>query len=205
MSAPHPLRKPTQQIPAPHPGWEYGTGCGNLPSIHERSWCDPETLMADGDLYQTDILAWSEQQTGALRELAARRDLPNALDLAHVVEEIEDVGQSELNAVRSFLRLILGHAIKCQADPEAPSVRHWLVEIGNWQNELADRLTPSMRHRVDLDVLWGRAMRQAKLELAEHDRLSAEVLARLAAHDDACPVALDDLLADPAALVARLG
>lgn len=164
--------------------------------------------MADGDLYQTDILAWSEQQTGALRELAARRDLPNALDLAHVVEEIEDLGQSELNAVKSFLRLVLGHAIKCWADPDAPSVRHWLAEIGNWQNELADRLTPSMRNRLDLDALWVRAARQAELELAEQDRVSAGISARLAARGRVCPVILDDILtdpADPAALVARLG
>jgi hypothetical protein len=165
-------------------------------------------MMADGDLYQTDILAWSEQQTGALRELAARRDLPNALDLAHVVEEIEDLGQSELNAVKSFLRLVLGHAIKCWADPDAPSVRHWLAEIGNWQNELADRLTPSMRNRLDLDALWVRAARQAELELAEQDRVSAGISARLAARGRVCPVILDDILtdpADPAALVARLG
>ena len=36
--------------------------------------------MIGADLYETDILAWSEQQAGALRELSARRDLPNALD-----------------------------------------------------------------------------------------------------------------------------
>jgi hypothetical protein len=47
--------------------------------------------MAGTDLYDTDILAWSEQQAEALRELAARRDLPNALDLPHVLEEIGDL------------------------------------------------------------------------------------------------------------------
>lgn len=164
--------------------------------------------MAQGELYQSDILAWSEQQSGALRELATRRDLPNALDLAHVVEEIEDVGQSELNAVKSFIRLVLGHAIKCWADPDAPSVRHWLVEIGNWQNELADRLSPSMRNRIDLEMLWARAMRQAGLELAEQDRLTPGVTDRLALLAGTCPVALDDILSDPAnpaALIARLG
>jgi hypothetical protein len=34
-----------------------------------------------------------------LRSLTGRRDLPNQLDLANVVEEIEDVGKSELHAV----------------------------------------------------------------------------------------------------------
>jgi hypothetical protein len=41
-----------------------------------------EMPMADADLYDTDILAWSEQQAEVLRGLAGRRDLPNALDLS---------------------------------------------------------------------------------------------------------------------------
>jgi hypothetical protein len=53
--------------------------------------------MADADLYDIDILAWSEQQAEALRSLTGRRDLPNPLDLSHVVEEIEDVGLSQMH------------------------------------------------------------------------------------------------------------
>lgn len=162
--------------------------------------------MPDSDLYETDILAWSEQQAEALRELAKRRDLPNALDLAHVVEEIEDVGQSELNAVKSFIRLVLGHALKCLVDADAPSVRHWHVrhwhaEIGNWQNELADRVSPSMRRKIDLDVLWSRAVRQAELDLLEQERDASTVASVVALRGTPCPVSFDDLLADPSALV----
>jgi hypothetical protein len=32
-------------------------------------------------LYETDICTWAEQQVSALRRLAIRLDLPNALDL----------------------------------------------------------------------------------------------------------------------------
>lgn len=87
--------------------------------------------MAHADLYDVDILAWSEQQAKVLRGLAGRRDLPNALDLYHIAEEIEDVGVSQLNAAGSFIRLILTHAIKCWADPAALSLLHWHAEIGN--------------------------------------------------------------------------
>ena len=160
--------------------------------------------MADTDLYETDILAWSEQQADALRELAARRDLPNALDLTHVVEEIEEVGQSELNAVKSFIRLVLGHAIKCRVDPDAPSVRHWHAEIGNWQSELQDRLSPSMRRRIDLDMLWGRAVRQAELDLLARDCEAHVIVAAVALRGTPCPILLDDLLESPGALMARL-
>ncbi len=154
--------------------------------------------MADGDLYETDILAWSEQQASALRELASRRDLPNALDLTHVAEEIEDVGLSELNGVKSRIRLILGHAIKCWADQDASNVRHWLAEVGNWQNDLADRLSPSMRQRIDLDVLWQRATRQAALDLAEQGREHAAPLSLTILATRPCPVSLNDIVSDPA-------
>ena len=65
------------------------------------------------NLYDTDIYAWSQQQAAVLRDLASRPDLPNELDLQHVAEEIEDVGISELNAVRSFLRLCF---VLCASD-----------------------------------------------------------------------------------------
>jgi Domain of unknown function DUF29 len=41
--------------------------------------------------YDEDFYAWSQHQAAVLRELAARRDLPNDLDVEHVAEEIEDV------------------------------------------------------------------------------------------------------------------
>jgi Domain of unknown function DUF29 len=50
------------------------------------------------DLYDRDILAWSEHQATLLRR-AALGERVNDIDWAHVVEEIEDVGLSELNAV----------------------------------------------------------------------------------------------------------
>jgi hypothetical protein len=167
----------------------------------------PGMMIADTDLYETDVLAWSERQAEALRELAVLHDLPSALDLAHVVGEIEDVAQRELNEVKSFIRPVLGHAIKCLADPNALSVRHWHAEIGNWQSALADRVTPSMRRRIDLDVLWRRAVRQAELDLAEQESDAAAVAKIRALRDKPRPVSIGDIPADPAdpaTLVSRM-
>lgn len=162
--------------------------------------------MADGDLYETDILAWSEQQAAALRELASRRDLPNALDLAHVVEEIEDVGLSQLNGVKSRTRRILEHVLKCHAEPDAPSVRHWHGEIANWQTELADRFSQSMRQRIELDGLWRQAVKVAMLEIgAPTGHASSPVTAH--PYPTECPILLDNLLSEqvaPPDLVQRL-
>jgi hypothetical protein len=163
-------------------------------------------MMADVDLYKSDVFAWSEQQAEVLRSLAGRPDLPNALDLFHVAEEIEDVGLNQLHAAGGFIRLIMAHAIKCWADPDALSVAHWHAEIGNWQSELARRLTASMRNRIDLDHEWRGAVRQAVLDLKAQGAERAAVAVRLLL-DTGCPLTMDDLNADPAdpvSLVERL-
>jgi hypothetical protein len=62
------------------------------------------------ELYDHDILAWSQYQSSLLRRVA-RGERVNEVDWPHVVEEIEDVGLSELNAVRSYLRQLLVHLL----------------------------------------------------------------------------------------------
>ena len=84
---------------------------------------------ATAALYDEDILVWSEQQAAALRSLASRRDLPNELDLANVIEEIEDVGRSEFHTVESLIENILTHLVLLAADPDAPATRGWIAEV----------------------------------------------------------------------------
>jgi hypothetical protein len=69
------------------------------------------------DLYDRDILNWSQHQADLLRRVA-RGERVNGVDWAHVVEEIEDVGLSELHSVQSFLNLILVHLLKIHGWPD---------------------------------------------------------------------------------------
>jgi len=118
-------------------------------------------------IYDTDILEWSEQQASALRGLArTRHDLPNELDLEHVAEEIEDVGRSEFLAVQSLLRQILIHLIKAVSASDALSMLHWRKEVVGFHGDLLDRITPSMRSRLDLSKLWQQAAKRAEADLA---------------------------------------
>ena len=92
--------------------------------------------MAIDDLYEADFLLWTERQAAELRGLAkSRRDLPNALDLEHVAEEIEDLGRSELAAVKSYIRQILIHAIKIAARPKSDARFHWAEEIATFRRQ----------------------------------------------------------------------
>ena len=111
------------------------------------------------DLYHRDVLSWSEHQAALLRRLA-RGERVNDVDWEHVVEEIEDVGLSELNAVRSYLRLMLVHLLKVQGWPDCPSVDHWRREIVSFQSDAAQRFAPSMRQRIDVAELYARAVNE---------------------------------------------
>ena len=100
--------------------------------------------MPDG-LYERDILAWSQHQADLLRRVA-RGERVNEVDWAHVVEEIEDVGLSELNAVRSYLRLMLVHLLKVHGWPDSAAADHWRREIMSFQSDAAQRFAPSIRY-----------------------------------------------------------
>jgi len=137
------------------------------------------------DLYDRDVLAWSEHQAGLLRRLA-RGERVNEVDWEHVVEEIEDVGRSELNAVRSYLRQMLVHLLKLSGWPDSPSANHWRGELVGFQKDALQRFGPSMRQRIDLARLYADALEQL-------DPIQYDCTAPLPWPAD-CPFTLDQLL-----------
>jgi hypothetical protein len=140
------------------------------------------------DLYDRDILAWSLHQASLLRRVA-RGERVNEVDWEHVVEEIEDVGISQLNAVQSHLRLMLVHLLKVHSWPESRSIGHWRAEIVSFQAEAAQRFAASMRQRIDLQRLY----RSARAQVSVATYGGREPLPS----PDTCPFTLDQLLNDP--------
>ena len=137
------------------------------------------------DLYDRDVLAWSEHQATLLRR-AASGERVNDIDWAHVVEEIEDVGLSELHAVQSLMQQMLVHLLKLQGWPQRSAAGHWRGEIVAFQADLCRRFAPSMRQRIDLPQLYGLAAAQVgKLRYAGRPAAPAP---------EHCPVTLADLL-----------
>ncbi len=149
------------------------------------------------DLYDRDVLAWSRHQADLLRRLS-RGERVNEVDWEHVIEEIEDVGLSQLNAVQSYLRLVLVHLLKVHGWPDSPSIGHWRGEIVSFQADAAQRFAPSMRQKIDLDRLYGIA--RAQISVATYDGRSGLL------PPEACPFTLDQLLTGHAqALEATFG
>ena len=136
-------------------------------------------------LYDHDILIWSERQAELLR-CVANGERVNEVDWPHVIEEIADVGISELNAVRSPLRQAMIHLVKLHLQPADTSHVHWHQELDAFIDSVMDRYAPSMAQRVDLQSIWDRAKQRATKYYAGHPGI--------ASLPSECPWSLGELL-----------
>jgi hypothetical protein len=153
-------------------------------------------VLDGAELYEHDILLWSEQQAELLRRLA-RGERVNGVNWDHVVEEIDDVGNSELHAVTSLLRQAVVHLLKVAARPDSQASSHWRADALGFLPDAADRFAPSMRQRINLEKVYKRAHQQVSALIVD-DRGPADL-------PHANPFSLDALLAgDPAKLEAQL-
>jgi hypothetical protein len=126
------------------------------------------------DLYAEDFYAWTRSQAEALGRLAEGR-WNGPLDLAHLAEEVEDLGTEVRNAVRSHLRRILEHCLKLGHATATKPRPGWMRTAANARAEIADRLTPTIRRDTEamLPRLYTQARRAAALGLVEHDEPEA--------------------------------
>ena len=136
-------------------------------------------------LYREDFAAWSNQQATLLR--AARFD---ELDLAHLAEEIEDLGHSERDAVRSQVRRIAEHLLKLEYSPATEPRDGWKDTLTDARSILEDKLSPSLRSDLEsmLPRLYTQILPKARRALR---RFGEHEAAR--ALPPACPYTLDEI------------
>lgn len=115
--------------------------------------------MTNRNLYDSDILIWSEEQAELLRRLAAGERVNNQVDWENVIDEVESVGRDQLRAVSSYLMQALLHMFKAKAWPQSGEVPHWEAEARRFRSEAIDNYTPAMRQRIDLEKICRRARR----------------------------------------------
>jgi len=140
------------------------------------------------DLYDADILLWSERQAELLRLVAIGAAVNEAPDWPNIIEEIESVGSEQLHAVTSLLVQALTHMLRAETWPLSREVPHWQAEARRFRGDAADRFAPSMRQRIDLTSLYRRAL------LAMPDTIDGQAPLPV---PDVCPVTLDELLQQP--------
>jgi len=142
-----------------------------------------------GDLYDTDILAWSEEQASRLRRVAANdRRNDTSPDWDNIIEEVVDVGRSSLRACRALLVQALLHDLKAEAWPLSSYVPHWRAEARGFRGDAADAFSPSMRQHIDVARLYARALNRMPDTIDGQGPLPVPAV---------CPVTLDELLSTP--------
>ena len=132
-------------------------------SRHAAHRLRPMIPIMPDDLYDRDALAWSEHQASLLRRVA-RGERVNEVDWEHVIEEIEDVGLSQLHAVESYLELML--RAPAQDQDLAGQRRRDVTGARSWSPSKAmplRRFAPSMRQRLDGASAYRSAVRQVTL------------------------------------------
>ena len=137
------------------------------------------------DLHADDLYAWSRTQTDLLR--AGRF---GELDLAHLIEEIEDVGGAMKRAVRKRIRTIIEHLLRLEHSPATEPRAGWRATVRTQRVRLRDTLTPTLRREVEgeLAELYEDARGLAEGAFRDHgENAAAEALPWT------CPYSFDQL------------
>lgn len=116
--------------------------------------------------YQSDIIAWANQQAGYLRTGEFSK-----LDIENLAEEIIDVGASYEREFQSRMTILLAHLLKWRYQPDYQGDKgSWLRTIIEQRRRLLRRLkkTPSLKHLLDDPDFWSETWFDA-VDLAAHE------------------------------------
>lgn len=102
--------------------------------------------------YDEDFYGWVQQQAKLLQ--AGRL---GELDVEHLIEEIEDLGRSELRALESRLGILLGHLLKIQYQPDYPNQKSWRATVREQRHRIQRLLqkNPSLRPKLQEAIIEG--------------------------------------------------
>ena len=143
--------------------------------------------MPDGPRYEDDFYAWTQYQAEVLRRMPAP---DNRFDREHIAEEIEDLGKSEQDAVRSQIRRIIEHFLKLAHSRAEQPRFDWMETIDDARETLSDKLTATLRHdaEANLEKLYAEGRRRAARGLRRHGELEAAEQLPLV-----CPWSFDEI------------
>ncbi|WP_375455420.1 DUF29 domain-containing protein [uncultured Methylobacterium sp.] len=150
-----------------------------------RQSAGPHALPKAPTRHADDLYTWVEEQVAHLR--AGRAD---ALDLANIAEELNDVGLSEYYRLQSAVEIVLVHMLKWDHQPERRG-RGWALSITEHRERVGIVLRKSPGLKSSLAEAQENAFRLARLRAAREMRRPVEAL------PDACPYAWDDILNRP--------
>jgi hypothetical protein len=114
-----------------------------------------------GNLYDQDLVLWTEEQARALRT-AANAGWNAPIDWENVAEEIESLGRSERHALASHVAIVIEHLLKLQASPATDPVRGWRDTIRRARQKIEVVLEESPSLRREISAIVDRQMPRAR-------------------------------------------
>jgi hypothetical protein len=139
-------------------------------------------------LYDDDFYAWTRQQAALLRSKRF-----GALDLDHLIEAIEELGEMQREAALSNARVVIEHLLKLAHSPAQDPRNGWRATVREHRARLELGLTAHLRQAVqdELPRVYEIARRNAEGALRDHgEQAAADALPA------ACPYTLDQITAD---------
>ncbi|HHP7232749.1 MAG TPA: DUF29 domain-containing protein [Xenococcaceae cyanobacterium] len=99
-------------------------------------------------LYEQDFCLWVENTVNLLKQKKF-----NNIDWKNLIEEIESLGKSERNALKSNLRVLLRHLLKWQYQPNKRS-NSWNYTISEHSIRITEALADSPSLKAYFTDIW---------------------------------------------------
>jgi hypothetical protein len=139
-------------------------------------------------LYEADFYVWAQDQA----ELLRNKRFDN-LDLANLIEEVEDLAGAMRRSVRKRTITIMVHLLKLEYSPSIEPHLGWRETIRTQRTRLLTDLTPTLQRELaaELSEIYARARHDAEGSLRDHGEDDAAD-----ALPATCPYTLDQITGD---------
>lgn len=138
------------------------------------------------DLYEADVFEWSQHQAALLRQRAAGELVNEAeLDWPNIAEEVESVGQNQVDAIESWWFQAFLYDLKAEAWPLSRDEPHWRGEARGFRAQARRKYRRSMRCKLDVPGIYADALEALPDTMDGQPPLPVP---------QTCPVTLDELL-----------
>jgi Domain of unknown function DUF29 len=145
-------------------------------------------VSARAPLHDDDFYAWTRQQAALLRSKRF-----GVLDLDHLIEAIEELGDMQREAVLGNARVVLEHLLRLAHSPAQDPRNGWRATVREHRARLELGLTPRLRQSLqdELARVYAIARRNAEGALRDHgEPAAADAL------PTTCPYTLDQITSD---------
>ena len=139
------------------------------------------------DLYETDVVTWSDRQADLLRRIAAGERVNDQVDWENVIEEIADVRKRYEDEIENRLTTLCAHLLKWQFQPAMRS--------NSWRSAIVRSRTRISRLARKMPTLAPYPA-AALAEAYPDGRLAAEAETGLTGLPAACPWTIEQVI-DP--------